>query len=360
MEVQEELRLSYYKRLGTLDEAHQVYLVQHVASHRLFVEKHLTVYSKAVFESLMKTPIHNIPRIYELVEDNLELIVIEEYVDGITLASMLEKGTLSESEAVRITCALCEIVEQLHARTPPIIHRDIKPSNILLTEDGDVKLVDLDAAKPYTGAADRDTQLIGTTGYAAPEQYGFGSSDVRTDIYAIGVLMAEMVHGVFSRSQLTNGVYDRTAEKCTRLDPALRFSSVKEIRSALARSEGRKTGRSAAPKREIRWLPPGFRALNPLYMVLMGLWYLMVMMGSLSAELEHTSETDLILNRICFLLALLLSTFFAGNYLDIWDRVGISRIKSPYLRIPALIGMTALVFCIPILILVIIEMALKI
>ncbi len=358
MNVQDELKLSYYKRLGTLNEAHRVYLVQHIESHRMFVEKHLTVYHKAVFESLVNAPIHNIPRIYELVEDNLQLIVIEEYFDGVTLASQLEKGPLSESEAVKITCALCDIVEQLHSRTPPIIHRDIKPSNIILTEDGDVKLVDLDAAKPYEGTADRDTQLIGTTGYAAPEQYGFGSSDVRTDIYAIGVLMAEMVHGSFSRSQLTNWPYDRIAEKCTRIDPALRFSSVKEVRSALAKLDSGQSGRSAKPKRFIRWLPPGFRTLNPLYMVLMGLWYVLAVSISLSPEIEHASETELILNRIFFIIAFLLSTFFAGNYMDIWQRVGITKIKSLYLKIPAIIGMTALVFCIPVVILVIIETAL--
>ena len=358
MTVQDELKLSYYKRLGALNEAHQVYLVQHVESHRMFVEKHLTVYHKAVFESLMKTPIHNIPRIYELVEDNMQLIVIEEYFDGITLASRLEKGPLSESEAISITCALCDIVEQLHSRTPPIIHRDIKPSNIILTEDGDVKLVDLDAAKPYEGAADRDTQLIGTTGYAAPEQYGFGNSDVRTDIYAIGVLMAEMVHGAFSRSQLTNWPFDRIAEKCTRIDPALRYSSVKEIQSALVKLDGSQPTNTARSKHNIRWLPPGFRTLNPLYMILMGLWYLLVGAISLSVEVEHASGTELTLNRIFFLISFLLSTLFVGNYLDLWDKVGISRIKSPYLKIPAILGMTALVFCLPIVVLVIIEMAL--
>ncbi len=359
MNVQDELRLSYYKRLGALNEAHQVYLVQHVESHRMFVEKHLTVYSREVFDSLKDHPIHNIPRIYELVEDDLQLIVIEEYFDGVTLASMLEKGTLTEQEAVRIVRSLCDVVEQLHSRTPPIIHRDIKPSNIILTEDGEVKLVDLNAAKRYEGSSDRDTQLIGTAGYAAPEQYGFGSSDVRTDIYAIGVLMSEMVHGSFSRSRLTNRPYDRVVEKCTRMDPSLRFSAIREIQSALAKIEGGQAKRSAMTEHRIRWLPPGFRALNPLYMVLMGLWYLLIVSVSLAVDVENATGTEFVLNRIFFLIAFLLSTFYAGNYMDIWDRTGISRIKSLYLKIPAIIGMTALVFCIPVVILVVIEMALS-
>lgn len=353
MTVQDALTLSYYQRLGTLNEAHQVYLVQHKQSHRMFVEKHLTVYDRTVFEALKSHPIPNIPRIYELVEDEFQLIVIEEYIDGTSLSSILEQGTLPEAEAVRIVKALCEIVASLHGCNPPIIHRDIKPSNILLTEDGMVKLLDLNAAKPYAGAEDRDTRLIGTAGYAAPEQYGFGSSDVRTDIYAIGVLMAELVHGSFSRSRLTNWPYDSIAEKCTRLDPKLRYASVGEVRAALDGLDGKRTKHREG--RYIRWLPPGFRALKPLYMVLMGIWYLFVAALCLTMEFENMTGTELTLNRVFIFLSFLLATLFVGNYLDVWERFGVTRIQSRALRILAVIGIASLIPIGMMIILVLIE-----
>lgn len=352
MTVQDELTLSYYKRLGTLNEAHRVYLVQHTQSHRMFVEKHLTVYDREVFETLKAHPIPNIPRIFEIVEDDLQLIVIEEYLDGTSLEQILEKGTLSEPEAVRIVSELCEIVHRLHSCQPPIIHRDIKPSNILLAEDGSVKLLDLNAAKQYAGTADKDTHLIGTAGYAAPEQYGFGSSDVRTDIYAIGVLMAELVHGSFSRSRLTNWPYDSIAEKCTRMDPNLRYSSVQEVQYALAKLEGRS---SAQPSRFIRWLPPGFRSLKPLHMIPMGIWYLFVAALGLTMEFENISGTEIVINRIFIFASILLSTLFAGNYLEIWERVGIIRIQPPWLRILAIIGVVILIPFLMMVVLVLVE-----
>lgn len=80
---------------------------------------------------------------------------------------------------------LCAVVRVLHEQKPIIIHRDIKPSNVMLSADGVIKLIDFDASKDFTPDEKRDTELIGTFNYAAPEQYGFASSDPRTDIYIL-------------------------------------------------------------------------------------------------------------------------------------------------------------------------------
>lgn len=88
---------------------------------------------------------------------------------------------------------LCEILEKLHSANPPIVHRDIKPSNIIITNYDHVILLDFNAAKYFTDPNTSDTILLGTKGYAAPEQYGFGSSTPQTDIYAVGILLKELV-----------------------------------------------------------------------------------------------------------------------------------------------------------------------
>ena len=120
---------------------------------------------------------------------------------------------------------LCCSVEELHAVQPPIIHRDIKPSNIIVTDLQEVKLLDMNAAHLSHPDKKEDTVLMGTRGYAAPEQYGFGQSDVRTDVYALGKLMEQMGAG--------NGRYARIIRKATQVDPKRRYQSVMQLEAAL-------------------------------------------------------------------------------------------------------------------------------
>ena len=86
---------------------------------------------------------------------------------------------------------LCEVLVFLHGYG--IIHRDIKPSNLLLAPDGHIRLIDFDAAREGKPSADNDTRLLGTRGYAPPEQYGFAQTDSRADIYAAGVTMKQLL-----------------------------------------------------------------------------------------------------------------------------------------------------------------------
>ena len=142
MTIQEELQLSYYKQISTLNASHNVFLVQHVETGKLYVKKILSVYDKAVYDELCEYPLENTPRIYAVVEDDSRLIIIEEYINGETLEEIVQRdGPLSESNAVQILMQLCVIVNGLHSYFPPIIHRDLKPSNVIVSNDGIVKLL---------------------------------------------------------------------------------------------------------------------------------------------------------------------------------------------------------------------------
>ncbi len=355
MTVDEELALSYYREISELNKEHGVTLVKNIRTNRLYVKKILTVYSLDVYRYLIEHPVADTPRIYEAIEDGGTLIVIEEYLNGTSLQTRIAEGTLPEAEAAAVTEALCRIVRDLHACVPPIVHRDIKPSNIILTDDGTVKLLDMNAAKQYMGDAEHDTQLIGTAGFAAPEQYGFGSSTVQTDIYAIGVLLAYLKYGTFSRKSLTGSPYDGIIEKCTRLDPSARYTDITELMEDLAclRAEEK----DAQPKgRYIRWLPPGFRTLKPVAMILAFVIYAFIF--AIGAELEVTdavSQGEIVLNRIFFILACLAAICVAGNYMDLWDAVGISKIKSRWLRWTAAVLGGAAAFLFVVILLLIIE-----
>lgn len=355
MTIDEELALSYYKEIGELNTEHGVYLVKNIQTSRLYVKKVLSVYNADVYRYLIEHPVPNTPQIYEAVEDDGLLTVIEEYINGTSLKDLLTKGPLTEAEAVDITIKLCKIVQDLHNCVPPIVHRDIKPSNIILMDDGTVKLLDMNAAKQYLGYAEQDTQLIGTAGFAAPEQYGFGSSTIQTDMYAVGVLMAYLVRGSFSRQNLSGSAYNRIIEKCTRIDPNARYTSVEDIIDALRVIQSSSEGK---PKqgRFIRWLPPGLRTLKPIRVIVSLILYAMLIaVGAGITVNDPVSHVEIVLNRIFFVLSCLAATFVIGNYMDIWDAIGITKIKNKWMRWVVAVFAGAAAFVLMVLLLMIIE-----
>ena len=149
-------------------------------------------------------------------ETEFNCYTYEEYINGETLAEILGNGPISDEKAVHWIRQLCEAVRFLHEQSSIIIHRDIKPSNIMLSFDGIIKLIDFDASKEFTPNQQRDTELIGTPNYAAPEQYGFAASDPRTDIYAVGILLHELITG-YKPNEINapyEGRYKKIIQKC--------------------------------------------------------------------------------------------------------------------------------------------------
>ncbi|MCR4839262.1 MAG: protein kinase, partial [Eubacterium sp.] len=175
-------------------------IVMDPETERLYYRKRLSVYSIPVFRFLKEHKHKNLPEIHLFWQEEGDLIVIEELIQGHTLEELLDSGKalyaekgLCFEEKKRILLELCDALEYLHSANPPIIHRDIKASNVMIREDGTLKLIDYDAAKQYVAEKSRDTVLIGTQGIAAPEQYGFAQSDERTDIFALGKLIERLL-----------------------------------------------------------------------------------------------------------------------------------------------------------------------
>ena len=228
------LPVSYYKEIAVISQSHRVFAVQHIETHRICVKKIMSVYDPAVYEQLFRSPVRNLPRIYALYEADDTLTVIEEYISGETLQELLDIcGPLPEKEVLAYGVMLCDILTELHSQTPPIIHRDIKPSNIMLTEDGRLVLIDLNAARHFSPEAARDTRLLGTKGFAAPEQYGFAASSPRTDLYALGRLMQTLLAADSSSGVPVSEKADQVLKKCLRLDPADRYESAAQLKKAL-------------------------------------------------------------------------------------------------------------------------------
>jgi hypothetical protein len=196
---------------------------------RLIVRKRISNERKEIFNRLVHIRHKNLAQILGVEESEPFCHSYEEYISGTTLAEILAVQTVPEETAVRWINEICSAAAVLHAQNPAIIHRDIKPKNIMLTSDGIIKLIDFDAAKNFSPAKQRDTEYIGTVGYAAPEQYGFAASTPRTDIYAIGITFREMITGSeFSETPYT-GKYKSIIENCVALDPAKRYRDITEL-----------------------------------------------------------------------------------------------------------------------------------
>lgn len=230
--------MSDYKIISALNEEHKVYLVQSALSGNIYVQKILDIYNIRVYEYLYRNPVAGIPRLINYYEDGNQLIVIEEYISGTSLQEKIDNSDLSVSDIRSYMIMLCNILEALHSMTPPIIHRDIKPSNIIITSYNYAMLLDFNAAKQFSGQNESDTVLIGTPGYAAPEQYGFGSSSPKTDIYSLGIVLREMLGSITPVPDIAPILHrlNLIAEKCTQMTPAARYQSVAELKNAVSQS----------------------------------------------------------------------------------------------------------------------------
>lgn len=175
----------------------------------------------------------NLPQVFKASEMEGLFIVEEEYIDGITLWEMISGGTrMDEERAVRISLQICSGLDFLHQKG--LVHRDIKPENVMLTPEGKIYIIDLDASMRLNRYKENDTTLLGTAMYAAPEQFGLTRSDERTDIYALGILINELLTGVHPAVETyRKGFLGNVIETCTRMNPADRYQSVDELQCAL-------------------------------------------------------------------------------------------------------------------------------
>ncbi len=184
-----------------------------------------------VYEYLKTLKHENLPLVHDTVFLEDAYIVFEEYIDGLSVAQILENGLYTYKGAKRLVGDVCDALCVIHRAG--FVHRDIKPENIMVSKDGCVKLIDFNASRKVLCDADNDTVALGTLGYASPEQMGIAQSDAKTDIYAIGVLLNVMLTGEHPSKKLVKGKAGRIVLKCTQIDPNSRYKTVKELKSAL-------------------------------------------------------------------------------------------------------------------------------
>lgn len=189
----------------------------------------------------------NLPRIVDIIETSETIFVVMDYIEGRPLSSLLnEFGAQPQESVIEWAKQLCDVLQYLHTRTPPIIYRDMKPANVMLKPDGNLTLIDFGIAREYKEKNLADTTCLGTQGYAAPEQFGgFGQTDPRTDVYCLGATLYHLITGhnpceppyeIYPIRQwnpaLSTGI-ERIIQKCVQRNPDDRYQSCAELLYAL-------------------------------------------------------------------------------------------------------------------------------
>ena len=243
-----ELKYKIVKILGAGGMS-TVYLAENINLHSCFAIKEVSKGQGGnidlLAEPLILTRLKHIalPKIFDIVENDEYLYIIEEYIEGSPLDKELGKSKrFKEETVVRWAKEICDLLQYLHSRKPhPIIYRDMKPSNLMINGEGQIKLVDFGIAREFKKGSIGDTTSMGTRGYAAPEQYGSTQTDVRTDIYGLGVTLYHLITGKSPTDQpfeirpvrefdqtLSIGI-EYIIKKCTQADPEKRYQTMEEL-----------------------------------------------------------------------------------------------------------------------------------
>lgn len=170
--------------------------------------------------------------IYDVMDDGINCNCLCEFVFGNNLDKIVyNKMGVDPKIAEKWMVQLCSGVESLHNRN--IIHRDITPNNVMVDYEGNIKLIDFNISRERKQSASRDTTVMGTAGYASPEQFGFTQTGFGADIYAMGVLLNFMLTGKMPNEKLCSGKYASIVKKATQIKEEDRYSNVYQMELAL-------------------------------------------------------------------------------------------------------------------------------
>ena len=233
MDMMKALRGSEGRLVEKLNEkADSTVLLMEKPDGRRFV---LRIYRQEVpaYQALADHECSCIPKIIRCTQKEGLFLVEEEWIDGISLQEMLDAGGAMDGQrAVHVALAVCTALEELNQAG--FIHRDVKPEHVMLTAEQRVVLIDLDASMRILPEKKNDTRLLGTATYAAPEQFGLARSDVRTDIYAVGILLNILLTGNHPAVvRYRKGKLADVIETCTKINPQERYQSIPALQAAL-------------------------------------------------------------------------------------------------------------------------------
>lgn len=307
---------AYYKEIGLLgeDEKTAIKLVRNEEGNTLLC-KRIDSSLLPIYRKLINVDHENIVTVYGITKDEYGILVVMEYFPSKTLEEkMLENGIFSVRDMKSVILQIAKGVSTIH--DIGIVHRDLSANNILIDKSGRVKITDFGIARMYDKDKNADTRILGTHGYAAPEQFGFIQTDRKADVYAIGVLMNVMLSGKMPNEKLYKGdpkLMD-IIQRCTSMKPADRYE-IEEILDLL----GYKLNNKSILKRRIIRSIPGFRSGNKVKMTLATTAYLYMLFFYLMSTMTSIAFKKMF-NPVS-ILGLLGSTLGLGYFVGSFDKV---------------------------------------
>lgn len=313
-----EYELSQYKELEILDEKKNISIVCDIRNNKIWIKKEIDENGYIAYEKVKNISHPNIAYIYKVLNVGDKYYVIEEYVSGVSIKEYVEeKGVFTPTEVRKIMSQVCDGITCLHKNN--IIHRDIKPANVMLAVDGNVKIIDLGISRIRKKAKTQDTTILGTAGYASPEQFGFSQTDITSDIYSCGALMNFMFTGSLPDVNKHKGKMSYIIDICLKMEQNSRFKSAQELKTAI--------NNCYVTKKDLLKLP-GFRT-HTWWKMIIGFWgYAMFILSVLCVVSASNFKDFFNFLEMSFLIIPFLIT---TNYLYIQERIpvvkNLSRIK---------------------------------
>ena len=343
MDITKEYYLKKYDELSILSDTEKcrTSLMRNRDTGEIVVKKIMQKSCFPIYHQLKEIHHKNIVNILECFDYEEQCITIEEYVNGKRIDDYCADKKITMSDCVRLGIEICNGLEVIHQKG--IIHRDIQPKNIIISNEGTLKLIDLDISRRIDTNKLKDTELLGTAGYAPPEQYGFSQTSNRSDIYSVGVVLKEILQ---KKGFLPDERLDKIINKCLEIDPQNRYASVVELRNDLKnvtsskekQNEGEEVqsqniGEEVQPQyteKDIQSqyieeeLPPitlkyiistipGFRSKNFLYSIFAIFWYGIFISACGAAALDYKNVS--IYNKIIGVILAELSFIVPYMYL---------------------------------------------
>ncbi len=316
-QIQYDYLLHSYRDLTVLagEEPYPTVLCQSILDKGLVTKKFVPLSQRTVYERLIDLEHPGLVRVRAVAAGEGRCMVIQDYVSGETLADRMRRGhVFTERETVRIALSLLGALEILHQKG--IVHRDLHPGNILISTDQVVKLLDLGIAREVKAGKSRDTEVLGTVGFAAPEQFGFAQTDGRTDIYSLGVLMCLLLTGKEPGEAKIPSKWEPVIRRCTAISPEDRYGSTEELRREILRRDDLTGSRRDGKK------IPGFRTGKGWKKVIAVIGYTLMILATViflyDAALKG-GAAGICMEAAAMLLALWLPFLICSNWGD-WDR----------------------------------------
>lgn len=224
-----------------------VYLAENIKIGNLWAVKeinHANVCNNPLDEAYMLGKLYHpaLPRVFDIHRQENTTYIVMEYFKGETMEQMIrDKKLPSEQMLIEWALEICSVMMYLHNHKDGcIVYRDLKPGNIMVLPDHSIRLIDFGIAREYKEGVNTDTVYIGTKGFAAPEQFGNGQSDKRTDIYGFGITLYCLATGLLptdkdfnpsaiSKERSISMVLKTVMLKCVAMDPNNRYGCFEEI-----------------------------------------------------------------------------------------------------------------------------------